>query len=425
MRFLLYAAHNETGIDKSMGKSDYSYWFVQKYFQSLLSTLGETIVLDTREAAPEEAHLESEALLLFMPPHKIPANLVRSGIPVIAWEFDTIPDEEWGGDFRNNWYNVFEVSPGAITHCGFTAETVKKRMGQDYPIAVIPAPIWSEYSHLRDPGKDPEAPWSLDFDGILVDSQEIFSRGPGVAEPDVENPELDGLFAKSHHHLLLDGVTYSFVFNPKDGRKEWMDAVTAFVDAFEHEPRATLILKLIQSDLRTGAPMVWKAISALGRFDCRIVIIQAHLDGDAYDSLIARPSYVLNSSRGEGQCLPLLESMSAGVPAVAPNHTAMADYVTDENSFVVEFTTAWGSWPHDPRAALRCFTFPVRWESLRQQFLASFDCATSDKDRYARKAERAYELTRDFCSLETTRRTMAEFLEAVKLRARGRSSPAH
>lgn len=420
MRYLLYASHNETGIDKVMGKPDYSYWFVQKYFLSLLSVMGETEVLDTWRAAPREPHLDTEALFLFMPPHKIPVDLVNSGIPVIAWEFDTIPDEEWGGDFRNNWYNVFERAPGAITHCGFTAETVKKRMGQDYPIAVIPAPIWSEYSHLFDATKDPVAPWSMDFEGILVDSREIFSRNSDAAGPDTENPESDPTFAKRNHRLELDGVTYSFVFNPMDGRKEWMDSVTAFIEAFEDEPRATLILKVIQSDLRTGAPMVWQAISALGRFECRIVIVQAHLDGSAYDSLISRPTYVLNSSRGEGQCLPLLESMSAGVPAVAPNHTAMADYVNESNSFVVGFTTAWASWPHDPRAALRCFTFPVVWESLRDRYRESFECATDDPSRYREMADAAHATTREFCSMETTRESMREFLEQVRRRASNR-----
>ena len=416
MRFLLYASYNETGIRSSLGKPDYSYWFVQQYFERLLSAMDETVVLDDRRKAPKQVNLDEEALFLFMPPHKIPTELVDSAIPVIAWEFDTVPDEDWDDDFRNNWYNVLERSPGGITHCGFTADTVKTRLGRDYPMAMIPSPIWDDFSGLHDPGRDPLAPWSIDVEGVVVDSRSAHVAENEGRPLDVENPELDARFEQGNHRLDFGGVTYSFVFNPTDGRKEWMDAVSAFVDAFEHESRATLILKLIQVDLRRGAPMVWKAISALGHFACRIVVIQAHLNGSSYDSLISRPTYVLNTSRGEGQCLPLLESMSTGVPAVSPNHTAMADYVNERNSFVVKFSRRWASWPHDPRSALRASTFPVVWESLREKLHESFECATSDPVSYRTRSTAAFEEMRRFCSLESTRAAMTQFLEDIRNR---------
>lgn len=418
MRFLLYASYNETGIRSSLGKPDYSYWFVQQYFERLLSAMDETVVLDDRRKAPRTVNLDEEVLFLFMPPHKIPAELVDSAIPVIAWEFDTVPDEDWDDDFRNNWYNVLERSPGGITHCGFTADTVKARLGSDYPMAMIPSPIWDDFSNLHSPGRDPLASWSIDVSGVIVDSR-VAQRDEDAGMPlNVSNPENEPRFAQGTHRLDFEGVTYSFVFNPTDGRKEWMDAVSAFVDAFEFEPRATLILKLIQVDLHRGAPMVWKAIAPLGHFACRIVVIQAHLNGPSYEALISKPTYVINTSRGEGQCLPLLESMSTGVPAVSPNHTAMADYVNERNSFVVRYSRRWASWPHDPRSALRSSTFPVVWESLREKLVESFECAVSYPAMYRSRSAAAFEEMRRFCSLESTRAAMTKFLDDIRARRR-------
>ena len=283
-------------------------------------------------------------------------------------------------------------------------------------MAMIPSPIWDDFSHLHRPERHPLEKWTVEFDGVLIDSRAAHADEERGAPLDVDNPELDNRFDETNHVVSVEGVSFSYVFNPTDGRKEWMDAVSAFVDAFENEPRATLILKLIQVDLRRGAPMVWKAISALGRFDCRVLVIQAHLNGESYDNLISRPTYVLNTSRGEGQCLPLLESMSTGVPAVSPDHTAMADYVKESNSFVVKYARRWASWPHDPRSALRCSTFPVVWVSLREKLLEAFSCAVSDPDGYRRKSVAAHDEMRQFCSLESTRMAMAQFLRDIKER---------
>ncbi len=39
-------------------------------------------------------------------------------------------------------------------------------------------------------------------------------------------------------------------------------------------------------------------------------------------------TYYVNTSKAEGACLPLQQSLAAGRPSIAPNHTAMADFMT-------------------------------------------------------------------------------------------------
>jgi hypothetical protein len=395
--FRLYATHNEGNVRDKLGKSDYSYWFVLKYFESLMPHLGETEVLTDSPVRPAELDLGEEMLLAFTPPHKVPKEALQYAIPVFAWEFDTIPNESWLDDDRNNWYHVFRNSPGAITHCQFSADQVKNEIGDDYPIAVIPAPLWDKYAPLA--ARPRTDKWSLFVDGYVADSW---------------NPPIDAEnIVKSASSLEFNGVAYTFVFNPNDGRKEWTAAVTAFIAAHENNPNATLILKLIQSDPVLGVNAVWDAINHLGSFDCRVVAIQSHLEKDAYDQLIAGTTFALNASSGEGQCLPLLEFMSAGTPAVAPCHTAMTDYIFSNTSFIVENTKSWHSWPHDPRMLLRCFRFPVVWDSLRNAFLDSYKVATEDQARYDEMAQNATQFMKDFCSEEVLIRKLDAFIAQV------------
>jgi len=108
----------------------------------------------------------------------------------------------------------------------------------------------------------------------------------------------------------------------------------------------------------------------------------------------------LNTSCGEGQCLPLLEFMSAGRPAVSPNHTAMADYVNVSNSFVVEYTQNFVPFPNDPNLFFRTHNFPILWESLCEQFRSSFRIASERPEIYREKSENARMSARRVASIE-------------------------
>jgi glycosyltransferase involved in cell wall biosynthesis len=400
--FQLYASHYEGNIRSELGKADYSYWFVLKYFQALIPKFGHVEVLTDLPVMPEIIDLDSEMLFCFMPPHKIPKTIINYAIPVFAWEFDTIPDEVWLDDKRNNWYYVLKRSPGAITHSEFVAETIKKKLGTDYPIAVLTAPLWDRFSHLvSKPRRDK---WELEIEGFVTDSW--------------NPPTPKETIPKTRTKVQFSGITYTFVFNPNDDRKQWPEAISAFIAAHGDNPNATLILKLIQSNPLVGIQVVWEAIEHLLPFSCRIVAIQSHLDTNDFEQLIVGTTFALNSSSGEGQCLPLLEFMSAGVPTVAPQHTAMADYINSENSIIVENTRAWHSWSHDPRMLLRCFQFPILWDSLRISFEKSYGIAINDPAKYAEMSAAATERMKNHCSEELIQGKLQAFIEEVRLRVK-------
>ena len=64
------------------------------------------------------------------------------------------------------------------------------------------------------------------------------------AHPQAQFPATDTVV-----ETQVEGVIYVSVFNPKDGRKNWHQLITAFCWAFRETADATLVLKITQNDL--------------------------------------------------------------------------------------------------------------------------------------------------------------------------------
>ena len=405
MRFLLLANHGSAVIKQQLGTADYSYWFVLRYFEKFLPAVGETVVLNSIEDLPTSMEKNNEMLLLFMPPHKIPPQLSKLGIAVFAWEYDTLPSEEWGGNEKNNWLTHFRDAPGVITHSKFVADQIKEAIGPSLPVAVIRTPVWDEFAHVDAHYEGEE--WSLSFRGLAIDTS---------CESDTDG-EIDYLFAggEKQYDLNFSGVIYTSVFNPNDSRKKWTDTISAFIWAHRGNSNATLILKLILAEGLAGAEDVWQTIEHLSPFNCRIVILHGFLETESYKELIRGTTYIVNNAVGEGQCLPLVEFMSAGVPAIAPNHTAMRDYVLGSNSIVLEYSKVWTSWSHDSRLLYRCFSFPVIWESLRDAFSESYEIATLDFSKYKSMSSNARSTLESVYSARVAREALVDFMAKIQI----------
>jgi hypothetical protein len=77
-----------------------------------------------------------------------------------------------------------------------------------------------------------------------------------------------------------------------------------------------------------------------------------------------------------------MEYMGMGKPAVAPDHTAMMDYVREDNSFIVGSNLCPDSWPHDSRKSFRAMSYSLDWDSIRQAYLDSYKLVTNEPDKY-------------------------------------------
>lgn len=421
MVIILYSAETGKSIQANMGVPEYSYYFVLKKFRKILCDFAHIVEVKNPETEVDviykKCRLRGEPCLFFSfsPPHKTVVGLKCPTISVFAWEYLTIPTETWNNDPRNDWRYVLHQQGCAITHSNFAVRAVREAMGSHFPIWSIPAPVWDDYSKLYRKERIPaqSGGFDLTFEGGLIDFQ-------GCDVPDTSKEvgcgfiEQRSSFEKNTSvSVSLKGIIYATVLNPDDGRKNWLDLIRGFVLAFREVEDVTLIIKLVYYDFDIVRLMVINEIKKLAPFKCRVVALQGYLNDDEYAKLTREVTYVVNTAYGEGQCLPLMEYMSAGKPAVAPAHTAMEDYINEDDAFIVKSSVEITHWPHDPRSQFRTLRYRIDWESLYNAYLESYRIAQNDPVRYAIMSEGAVESLRKYCSDDIVREQLKNVFHAL------------
>jgi 2-polyprenyl-3-methyl-5-hydroxy-6-metoxy-1,4-benzoquinol methylase/glycosyltransferase involved in cell wall biosynthesis len=422
MIILEHSRFDETSIAQNLGEPEYSYWFVRNAFRPVLERLGRVVSIADPHADADAIYRQAVrdgegcVLLSYNPPHYLPVGIACPTIPVFAWEFDTIPDESWDANPDHDWRLPLARARRAVTHSSASVAAVRRAMGADYPVWSIPAPMFDRATAHRGSASG-RVRVSIPLDGALaidiarIDIQlfKITRRAEGSrALRLLDYAAKEG--PRRVRQLDVDGVVYTAVFNPVDGRKNWVDIISAFLVAFAGTPDATLILKLTHSDLITGAQPVLEHIAKFGRFACRIVLLHGMLSDEGYARLLDASSFAVNASQGEGQCLPLMEFMSAGRPAIAPAHSAMLDYIAPDNAFIVATDIAPGHWPHDERLATRCYKHIVRSDDLARQYRASYRLACDDPDGYRAMSNAAIAAQQAYCSERVVGKRLKELL---------------
>jgi glycosyltransferase involved in cell wall biosynthesis len=436
MIFIEYATFSDATIRDNFGAPEYSYHFVRKGFGRVLDRLGRRIPVGDPASEVDPIYREAKErgegciYLSFNPPQKTVLGLECPTLPVFAWEYGNIPYETWSENPRDDWRYVLSRTGMAVTLSEGAAEAVRGAMGQDFPVWSIPTPVFDTYAKGRRAAVGWREPFELPFEGGLAISagdMDLDPFRPGQPRDAAIRMlrVLDSAAARPDagvQKLKLEGVVYTAVLSPVDGRKNWRDLVSGFVWAFRRTPNATLLFKVAHAAMEDGAYPVLQHISTLGAFECRIVLVCGLLSSESYGALIDASSYAVNTSLGEGQCLPLVEYMSAGRPAVAPAHTAMQDYVTPDNSFVVDADEQPGIWPQDERLALRSRHHRISFAKLVKQFRESYRVAKDDPAGYTRRSEAAVEALRACCSEDVATERLERVLNTVLHTGAGRAA---
>jgi glycosyltransferase involved in cell wall biosynthesis len=174
MIFIVYSQiSEEKKLNGSLGMPEYSYYFVLRGFLPVLRELGQVIVVSNPEQEVDVIYdgcrerKEGCVFISFSPPHKSAVGLRCPSVCVLAWEFDRIPDEVWDSDPKNDWRYVFADHGRAITLSRYSANAVRKAMGQDFPVATIPVPVWDAFEDYR----------NLVVDTLSVNHREISING--------------------------------------------------------------------------------------------------------------------------------------------------------------------------------------------------------------------------------------------------------
>jgi glycosyltransferase involved in cell wall biosynthesis len=457
MIILVSSKISQADIHASLGKPEYSYFFLMKDFLPALEQLGTVIQVQSRDEieslhASYSAQGEPVIFISVSPPHHNP---------------------------QNDWRYVFAHSAGAIATSREAAGLVEQATSSGFPIISLPAPVWDRYAALGsvDGASVELGERQFPFAGIVIDSPLLGLSADGLVRKPVDTPEEeivepepevlpapkplveawrlstalfkgwweeiwlpvdDGLGAPPvtsapevvmsqaevtnaqseplkppPQPISVSGVVYTTVLNPADSRKNWVEIITAFCWAFKSVETATLIVKMTHHDLEYYRIVLITLLSRLAPFSCRVVVLHGFLEDEQYRELISASTYYVNASSGEGLCLPLMEFLSASKPVIAPTHTAMADYVDDDLAFILQCSLEPFCWPHDPTGIFTTHRHRLNWQSLMEAFQASYAVATQQPQQYRRMSRHAFAKMQAFASVEVVTAPLGEFLCGV------------
>lgn len=457
---------NRASIQGSLGKPEYSYYFLLKQFMPALEQVAQVISVESNdEVDPLYLQLsktgEGIVFLSVSPPQQTPVNLQCPTVCLFAWEFHDAPDQPWGNEPRNDWRYTLQRLSGAIACSQESAQAIRNLMGEAYPVIAVPAPVWAHFGNLlpADGWRPCSGSRSFEFSGYVIDSAELglsadglvqhlprpprymHTSKPAVREPGALRLSLNLLRAwlaallrswiprtqpqrqgkqpppnqagkqpVENCRFELSGTVFCSMLSPSDGRKNWVDIVTAFCWAFRDNPNATLLLKMTHHDLEFYRIPLLTLLSRLAPFQCRVLTLHGFLDDQQYRELISITDFYVNASTGEGLCLPLMEFLSSGKPALAPRHTAMLDYLDDEIARVVLTSEELACWSHDPAGTLRTRRHRLDWESLMQGFRDCYQLTQDDPNGYQRMSVSAWQRMRDFADTSIVATQLQHFL---------------
>ncbi len=154
MLILAYSSTSGSTIKQRLGRPEYSYYFVLREFLPVLEQLGNVIVIDSLEEVDplyrsSIGRGESCVLLSFAAPHRTPLGLACPTIPVFAWEYDTIPSENWDDTVTDDWSAVLRKLGCAITHSEYAVRAIRDALGPEFPVVSVTAPVWDRFTQQQ------------------------------------------------------------------------------------------------------------------------------------------------------------------------------------------------------------------------------------------------------------------------------------
>ncbi|MEB0021922.1 glycosyltransferase, partial [Actimicrobium sp. CCI2.3] len=172
-----------------------------------------------------------------------------------------------------------------------------------------------------------------------IDSQSIFDLNT-LALNTTRDPSMSDV-KKLGDVLQIydDSVVFFSIFNPYDYRKQVQLMLPAFMLALEKNINMILIIKLVIDNIHTTLGTIQDILKKLFKIEgqCdRIIFIGEKLSDHQVIKIMETANYYLCTSSTEGLNLPLIEAMAQGVVPVSSRATAMADYINETNSVIIE-----------------------------------------------------------------------------------------
>jgi glycosyltransferase involved in cell wall biosynthesis len=206
------------------------------------------------------------------------------------------------------------------------------------------------------------------FDSSFPDIARKFSTIPHGVED---------CFSPNVKPLSMENVNENFKFLAVANAQTWADRkntvglVEAFCKEFKKDEDAALILKgSLQMDC-----LELEVMKMIKKYDQpNIYIFKEYLPHDKLPRLYAACNAFVTATHGEGFGKPLLEAMACGMLVIAPNHSGYLDFMTSQNSLLVDV----GDWEPIGRYPYVWFKPYMKWktptpESLQANMRLAFE----------------------------------------------------
>jgi glycosyltransferase involved in cell wall biosynthesis len=132
------------------------------------------------------------------------------------------------------------------------------------------------------------------------------------------------------------------ILNPHDLRKNLSALIGGFLEFHHEHPDWLLLLKLVVDNTNDRIDNVLAGIMSMRISGYELIdsesiwLTTAFVPEPVLADLYRISLGYLCTSLAEGQNLPLQEAMAWGLVPIAPRHTAMLDYITDDNAVIVD-----------------------------------------------------------------------------------------
>jgi glycosyltransferase involved in cell wall biosynthesis len=150
-----------------------------------------------------------------------------------------------------------------------------------------------------------------------------------------------GAWLAAHSRPKRKPLVFLSVLNPEDFRKNLDAMLRGFHHLRQQYGQALLIVKVLTARSRfslaqaAGGVIRNKLAPGTVLRDDGIAIVNDYLSDTEMTALYSLADFYLCASLAEGQNLPLLEAMAHGTVAVTTRTTAMQDYITEANAFII------------------------------------------------------------------------------------------
>lgn len=134
------------------------------------------------------------------------------------------------------------------------------------------------------------------------------------------------------------GKTFLQILNPHDSRKNLKKLIKAFHAFHYKNPNSALILKFTSPEKNESVYEILRwflddshALDATG-----VYFTTDYIPESSKSDFMELFDFYITPSRAEGQNLPLQEAMALGITPITTRNTAMLDYITSDNAFVID-----------------------------------------------------------------------------------------